>query len=545
MSDQETKPESFELLSQILANLEERISRIEQRLNLQPIGLEQKLDAPTADNTPLKETLELQIGLYWFAKVGIVALITGAVFLLLQPYRSISPLFAPALGCALAMAVLLLCRYLSRSSPFIAGYLLGSGLVLLFFATLRLHFLTNDPALKALIVEIALLLFVCAVSLTISLSRKSIYLAAVSLTMGYVTALLANMDLPFFMITAVVAAVTVYLAVKNGWHSLVVYGIVSTYLAHFIWFINNPLIGNRVELRGSSFVAALLVLLWILIFATASYLRGKNIKEDSVILLSSILNCLGGYGLYFIITVTKFQDRLPSSNLIASTLFIILAATYWTQLNSRFRTFFYAMTGYAALSVAIVAGFKTPDFFIWLCWQSLLVVSTAVWFRSKFIVVTNFIIYVLIFLAYLTLAGTVSITGISFGVVALLSARVLNWQRHRLELKTDLMRNAYLVSAFLIIPYALYHTVPTEFVSLSWLGVAIIYYIISLILKNIKYRWMALLTFLGTALYLLVIGTTKLEPVFRIVSFMVLGIVLLVVSFIYARVKMKSNIKKD
>jgi uncharacterized membrane protein len=128
--------------------------------------------------------------------------------------------------------------------------------------------------------------------------------------------------------------------------------------------------------------------------------------------------------------------------------------------------------------------------------------------------------------------------------VALLSAHVLNWQRTRLDLKTDVMRNAYMIAAFIIIPYALYNTAPVEYVSLSWLCVAIIYYVISLILKNMKYRWMALLTFLSTAVYLLVVGITRLESIFRIVSFLVLGIVLLFISFVYARARMKSIAKK-
>jgi len=545
MDDRETKKENADLISEKLANLDERISRIEHHLNLQPIGFRHEYAAPTAEKLPQKETLELQIGLYWFAKVGIAALITGVIFLLLQPYRNMSPVFAPALGYVVAGAVLLFFRYLSKSSPFLAGYLLGGGLLLSFIATLRLHFLTDNPALTRPTGEIALLLLVFLVSLSVSLSRKSLYLTALSLTMGYATALLADGAYPFFIITAAMALLGVFLAIRYEWHNLVVYGIVLTYSAQFLWFINNPLIGNQIELRTSTFFTAVLVLFWVLIFGAASYLRGKDIKEDGVTLLSSLLNCLGGYGLYFLITATKFQDRLPSSHLIASVVFIILAAMYWTRQKSRYRTFFYAMTGYAALSVAIVAEFKSPEFFIWLCWQSLLVVSTAVWFRSKFIVVTNFIIYTIIFIAYLFLAGSVGITSISFGVVALLSARILNWQKHRLQLKTELMRNAYLVAAFFIIPYALYNTLPTEYVSLSWLCVAIIYYVISLILKNIKYRWMALLTFLSTAFYLLVIGITKLEPVLRIVSLLVLGIVLLVISFVYARAKMKSGTKQN
>ncbi len=530
---------------EVLRKLDERISRIEKRLNLQPIENSPQILESAATKVQEGESLELQIGLYWFAKVGIVALITGVTFLILQPYQGLNPLFAPALGYVSAGAVLLCFRYLSKPSPFLAGYLLGGGILLAFIATLRLHFLTDRPALPGSEGEILLLLLVFFACLLVSLSRKSPYLAAVSLSIGCTTALLSDGTYPYFTIIGLMALLTVYLAMKYEWHNLVVYGIALTYPAHLLWFINDPLLGNPLQLRSTSILSTLVVLGWIIIFATASYMHGKDVKEDSITLLSSLLNCFGGYGLYFLITITKFQDRLTSLHLVASGVFIILAAIYWTRRESRFRTFFYAMTGYAALSVAIVAGFKTPDFFIWLCWQSLLVVSTAVWFKSKFIVVANFFIYAAIFIAYLALAGTVSVTSVSFGVVALLSARILKWQRSRLDLKTEMMRNAYLIAAFFIIPYALYNAVPTGYVALTWVCVAVVYYAISLILKNTKYRWMALLTFLATAVYLLVIGTTKLEPVFRIVSFLVLGVVLLVVSFVYARIKTQSSGRKE
>ena len=143
MDKEETGQENPELLSQILARLDERISRIERHLSLPPIGSKQKPNAPIVEGAQQKETLELQIGLYWFAKVGIAALITGVILLLLQPYRNMSPVFAPALGYGAAGLVLLSFRYLRKSTPFLAGYLLGSGLLLSFIATLRLHFLTG------------------------------------------------------------------------------------------------------------------------------------------------------------------------------------------------------------------------------------------------------------------------------------------------------------------------------------------------------------------------------------------------------------------
>ncbi len=541
--DREMQNET-ERLSHILTNLEARISRIESHLNLEPLELKERPNVAVVEpEVPQNETLEFKIGLYWFAKTGIAAFITGIVFLLLKPYHDLHPAFASVLGLILACAVFLSSRYLRKSSPFLSGYLRGGGLVLFFFAALRLHYFSEQPVLIDRTLEVILLLLITTISLIISIRQISVYLTAVSLMMGYATALTSEQLYSFLIITTIMSLLVVYLSINNRWYSLVIYGIILTYLTLFVWLINNPVVGNAIEFRTSPYVSALFVLLCTLIFASATYCREKSINENSTVILTSLLNCFMGYGLYLVMTVAEFQDKLPFSNLIASLVFIILAMALWLREKSKYQTFFYAMTGYAALTVAIVAQFKTPDSFIWLCWQSLLVVSTAVWFRSKFIVVTNFVIYTIIFITYLVLAGTVSVTSLSFGAVALLSARVLSWQRHRLELKTDRMRTAYLVAAFFIFPYALYHTVPSDYVSLSWLLVAILYYVISLILKNIKYRWMALFTFMLTALYLLIVGIIKLEPTLRIISLLVLGIVLIAVSLIYAKSKLKASPK--
>jgi len=203
------------------------------------------------------------------------------------------------------------------------------------------------------------------------------------------------------------------------------------------------------------------------------------------------------------------------------------------------------MTGYGALSIAIILQFEKPDFFMWLCWQSLIVVSTAVWFRSKFIIVANFFIFLLIFLAFLVLSGATSSISLSFGIVALLSARILNWKKDQLELKTEQMRNAYLLTALLIIPYSLYHMVPSGFVAFSWIAVAILYYILSRLLKIVKYRYMSLATFLLTVVYVFVLGITSEETIYKILSFLVLGAALIILSIIYTRNRNKSSKLKE
>jgi len=93
------------------------------------------------------------------------------------------------------------------------------------------------------------------------------------------------------------------------------------------------------------------------------------------------------------------------------------------------------------------------------------------------------------------------------------------------------------------IPYSLYQIVPAGYISLSWVAVALFYYMLSMFLNNKKYRWMALFTLLLTVVYILIIGIAKLDPVYRIISFIVLGIVLLGLSIAYTKVKTKRDKK--
>ena len=261
--------------------------------------------------------------------------------------------------------------------------------------------------------------------------------------------------------------------------------------------------------------------------------------------MSFLVNTSMGYGLFLLITILSAPSLGQVYNLLASFIFLGFAILFFTKKSSKIATFYYAMTGYAALSIAIILQFDMPDFFMWLCWQSVVVVSTAVWFRSKFIILANFIIFLLIFFTFLILSGTTSGISLSFGIAALLSARILNWKKDQLELKTEQMRNAYLLTALLIIPYSLYQMLPSGFVAFSWIALAILFYVFSLLLKNVKYRYMSIATYLLTVVYVFVLGITSDETIFKILSFLVLGAALIILSIIYTRNKNKKSSQKE
>lgn len=527
-----------------LKNLEARISRIEAYLKLKPGDeelAEERESETISEVTEKAEALEFHIGQYWFAKVGIVILAIGIVFLLTFPYENLPAILPPLFGYLISAAIFILAHYWRKAYSLISRYLVGGGLLLLYFTTLRLHFFSDQLVITGRTFELILLGIVVFVNFIVSAKRESVYLVSLSLTMGYITALISNESYAIFSILILMAILSVYFGLKFQWHGLIIYGIILTFLTHFLWFLNNPFLGNELGLVTSPQSNLIFILIYVLIFASGNYLRNRDISEDNIVIISTFLNCFGGYGLYLLLTVTKFQENLALFHLIASIIFLASSIAFWVREKSKYSTFFYAMFGYAALSVAIIAEFKSPNFFVWLSWQSIIVISTAIWFRSKFIIVANFLIYAILFFAYLIMAGRISLTSLSFGLVALISARIMNWQKDRLELKTELMRNAYLAAAFFIFPYALYHIVPSDYIALSWVGVTMFYYLMSVILNNKKYRWMALSTLLLTVLYVFIIGIIKLEPTLRIASFLVLGVALLAISIFYTRIRAKSG----
>jgi len=529
-----------------LNKLENRISNIENRLRIFS-GEEYTIETPESENsneTLAKEKnedqLELRIGQFWLAKVGIVVLIIGFAFLLTLPYENF-PLGIPSfIGFLLAGSLALLSRYGKNNFPYICSYLTGGAFVLLYFATLRLHFFSLTSIFGNIFFEIILLLIISAITLAYSIKKRSVYFSALSLTFAFATTIVSDNSSFLFFVTAFLSALVIYLKIKFQWQNLVIYGIVLAFFTHLLWFFNNPVIGKTFQLVSSPDINVLFLLLYASIFLFGNYM-GEKTSEDYNTIISNALSIVFSYGLFLLITFIQYSSVIGFYHLTASIIFLMFSVLYWTKFKSKYSTFILAMTGYLALSVAIIIQFELPNFFIWLCWQSLLVLSTSVWFRSRFIVTANFIIYLLIIIAYLVYEGKINAVSISYGVVALLSARILNWKKDKLELKTEYMRNFYLLIALLIIPYALYNVLPPEFVGLSWLAVAIIYYALNIILKNKKYRWMALLTLLLTVVYVFILGISSSSSTYKIVSFLILGIVLILLSIIYSRNKLKAE----
>ncbi len=516
---------------------EEKIARVEKYLNLDE-QIEEKTDVHfrSIEEIEQDENLEYKIGQYWFAKIGIIAFIIGIIFFLLLPLEDIPKTIPVFSGFICAGVFLLLPKLIGKNVPHLVNYLTGGSVILLYFSIVRLHFTGAFPIIHSIVLELVLLNAVFLFSIILALRSKSQSLSFISVVIGFASAILSNSAYYTFLWICLVASVSVYINLKYNWRSLLGFAILLAYCAHAFWFINFPAISNTVEIivPKSNFI---FLFLYFLIFSSAYFIeRGEKSDETSKV-INNVLNVIMFYLLLLAITLNGSYSSFSIIFGAASIIFLLQSAYYWKREKSKYLTFLFAMSGYLALSTSILYQFNFANSLILLCWQSLIVISTAVWYKSRIIIVANFFIYLLIFIVYLTAVKNMTVVSLSFGIAALVSARILNWKKKSLDLKTERMRNSYLLLSLLFIPFALFEIIPSGYIAVSWVTVAVFYYLFSLLLKNRKYRWMAVLTLLMTIIYVSVLGLTSSELIYKIMSFLILGSVLISISFIYGRMK--------
>ena len=519
-----------------MERLEARMARIEAYLRLdEPSGAADS--APPATVLRREEDLEFKIGQEWFARVGIAALGIGVAFTLSLPFPGL-PAAAPSLfGYALAAGLFALAARCPRHLELVASHLRATAMALAYFAGLRLCFFGDRRALDAGSVAGVLLLTATAgANLAIALRRRSTWLIGVALFTGYATALAVGSPGIGLWLVALFSISAVSAGVSLGRPSPILIAIPLAYFAYGALALNNPLLDRPLQAIAIAPWAPWVLLVCLLSFSAGLLRSTRGDRENMAANAGIFLNTLAGYAVYLLHTLACHDAWFIGEQAAASAALLGLAFLHARERDG-IGSFICAMTGFVALSFAIIKASQPPDVFVWLSVQSVIVVATAIWLRSRFVVVANFVIYLAILACYVAVAEQERGISLGFGVVALVTARLLSWKQERLELKTGLMRNAYLIAAFFIFPYALFHLVPGAWVSLAWVGAALLYYLLAAFLRNRKYRWMAHGTLLLTALYLAVVGISRLDPLFRNLSFLVLGAVLLIVSLVFTRLR--------
>jgi len=545
----------IEKILERLQSLEKRLSSIESQLIS---GKKAEVDIrsekssentvkspPEAETSGLDEAvLESKIGEYGLAWLGSLVLFFGIIFLMSFTTNLGYPVFSSVLGYGSSIGVFILAYFLRRAFPHLVFMLNISGHLLLYYSTLRLYFFSAQPLVSAKGIDLLLIFLVIGIQLFIALREKSELLTGIAMVLAIATALIGdqvNITLPLLTLISVSSF---YFFVRYAWWRLFLVLLIFVYLSNLLWLMNNPLLGHPLEMISSKSYHSIYLFVTGVIFSCTALVRRNQTEPQQGLNAMIVLNGLCFSVVMLFVTLLFFENNYVGMFCAISAFCLAFSVILKIYTRSHFTPSFFACLGFMALSVSVYGFVHLPDAYFFLALQSFLVVSTALWFRSRIIVVTNLFLYTGLLVIYLSFSPSVDRINFCFAFVAFATARILNWKRERLTLKTDLMRNMYLIILFFTMLFAFYHAIPGRYITLSWTAVAAAYFILSMILHNIKYRWMAIATILVTVVYLFLVDLAHLSVGYRVIAFLFLAVISFSASLYYTkRIKKKKRLK--
>jgi hypothetical protein len=535
--------EEFRLLNQRLSHVEESLSHIKgQKNNPAKIDIEEpetefELKLPFQSNG----SIEFRVGEYGMAWLGNIVLFFAITFLVGYLQNTEIRLFSVLVGF-ISVAGIYASSYFTRTSySYLSKLFEYNGHFLLFYLTVRLHFFQDNPLIKNETFGLLVLIVVVAILLYKAFRDKSQLMAGIVLLMMLISGVISNSTTGLAGIATATALITVLFYSKFGWIKLAFTSIFLIYLVHLCWLLNNPFMGNIMEFIPSPGVGYLFFIATGFIFSMLALIPKKEQVTNDFIITSIVWNGLGFTFLLALIIITYFQNNYVP--IFTSITLFCLIYSFVLQLRSALKitASMYALYGFLALSVAIYGIFGLPKSYLLFSAQSLLVVSMALWFRSRFIVVMNSILFSALMIFYVIEPESYNDINFSFMLVAFISARVIYWKKERLNIKTEFVRDLYLGSGFFMTLITFYHVSPASYITASWISAAVLLFILSLLIGNIKYRWLAITTMVVSAIRLIFVDMSSIDIGYRVLVFLSLSIISIVISILYTRYFVKKK----
>jgi hypothetical protein len=532
---------TMEQLMEKISSFDERLSYIESALRIREKqgnrseGIDYNEDESDIDEgmtNPLSESKVFEYGLAW---LGSTVLLLGMIFMMSFVTNLFGGLSSCILGFAAAMLTHVLSKYLKITFTYMAFMFSISGHLLIYYSLMKLHFFTASPVIGNMWIVLGLMVAAVGIMFYMAVNTKKELMAVFAFLLLIITGIIGDTT-NFTLSLLVVGSVTsIYLFDKCSWKGLLILSLFLTYTGHTIWLIGNPLMGHPAAAVATHQYNLFFLFLYGALYSVVPLIKQKDRFTSDIYNAVIIINGLGFSLVLMLIVLTFYITNYIWIFLLLSLFCLVYSIFLNYKIPRKFDSSFYANLSFMALSIAVFGYANLPGSYVFLGWQSLVVLAVAIWFRSNLIVKMNTLLYAGILIAYLLTAKPLDTYNISFTLIAIISARILNWQKERLNLKTDMIRNVYLVITFFAMLYMLYYAVPKDYVTMSWGLAAVAYMIFSVILKNVKYRLMAILTLLVTVFYLFMFDFSRMGIGYRIIAFIFVGLTILGVSFYYTK----------
>jgi uncharacterized membrane protein len=545
--DEQELREAIRRLESTVASLEARLARLESsgvRAEASPtIAAEVKGPGAVAP-TPAaveKRDLEAHLGTYWLSRLGIVALIIGIAYLITYRFGELGMLTRVVAGYVLSAGLGAFGLWLARRHELFGRIVFGGGLALAYFVTYALHFLPSVRVIESQALALVLLALLVVAIVVIAHRMQSETVAGIALFLGLHTGMLSEITTFTLLSTTLLASGALFFLVRNRWVVVPLSSLVAVYSTHVVWALRNDSVAPGAPERERLLLSLGFLLLYFVLFSVALLARPRELSRRACLAFALLnwmgLTLLGGYEV----------ARWSESHLF--TFFVVLAlAEAGSAAVARARhapgTLFHAYLALTAITFALAMPTEYRDSTLVAAW-TVTGLATGLAARGTDSPVLRWVGVLILFTALgtcevLTPGRTLLLASLFVAFVIVERAGSALWPGPPPSVAQrgdTLLQAACAAGAGLSLLGLVGGLMPDGLVTLGWVVAAFGLFALGFAVRERWYRWAAL-ALLGLALVrLLVVDLANLPADQRVLTFILLGVMLLVISYTYTRLR--------
>ena len=244
------------------------------------------------------------LGTDWLNKLGIVLLVLGIAFFLAYQLRTMGPEGKVSVGFVTAAVMLGAGIWGERKDRYriLARAGIGGGWALLFFTTYAMYHVPAAHVLDSQPLDLVLMLVVAATMVLHTLRYRSQVVTGLAFLLAFLTVTISHSNVYSLSAGVVLAGGLVAIVGRMQWFELEVFGILASYLNHFLWLrpIIEPMQGKHHPFPEFTASAGILILYWLIfrlsyVFRMPSQKGQERISTAAALLDTSLLLALMKY----------------------------------------------------------------------------------------------------------------------------------------------------------------------------------------------------------------------------------------------------------
>jgi len=253
--------------------------------------------------------VEETLGTNWLNKLGITILVLGIAFFLAYQIKTLGPAGKVLVGYAVSASLLGIGVWLEHKDRYriLARAGIGGGWALLFFTTYAMYHVPAAHVLDSQLLDLVLMQVIAAAMVWHTLRYRSQVVTGLAFLLAFLTVTVSHESVYSLSAGGILAAGLVVIVVRMQWFELEIFGILASYLNHFLWLrpIIEPMHGHRHPFPEFMPSAVMLALYWAIFRGSYVVRKANDAHAEHLSAFAALLNTA------LLLAILKYQSVHP------------------------------------------------------------------------------------------------------------------------------------------------------------------------------------------------------------------------------------------